>query len=252
MKCINHPDTEAKVVCIGCGKPICNTCKVDSSGEAYCKNCISEKVSSKTTQEKSPVLALILSIIIGGLGQVYNGQIGKGLLIFFTTWLIIPWIYGIIDAYRTAKKINSGEITVPKRTGCTVAAIVFMLITPFCIAIMALLAAIAIPSFISARETARANLCRNNLRLLYQVKQQYAADNNLAAYSTIPYVDNNGIDDNDDIPDAIEEYFAIIPICPNGGKYTIGTVNETPSCSTGNKNTKWTDDDHILKEEPRI
>jgi TM2 domain-containing membrane protein YozV len=77
-----------------------------------------------TTQHKNEGLAAILSFIFVGLGQIYNGQIGKGLLfliigIIFAALIIILigiplyiilWIYNIYDAYNTAKKINAGLI----------------------------------------------------------------------------------------------------------------------------------------------
>ena len=44
-----------------------------------------------------------LSLLVPGLGQLYNGQLLKGVLIFFTSFLIIPYIYGVIDAYRVAR-----------------------------------------------------------------------------------------------------------------------------------------------------
>jgi TM2 domain-containing membrane protein YozV len=62
---------------------------------------------------KSPGIALILSILICGLGQLYNGQIAKGILMFvlmviswvvFLGWVI--WIWSAIDAYTTAKAMN--------------------------------------------------------------------------------------------------------------------------------------------------
>jgi TM2 domain-containing membrane protein YozV len=73
---------------------------------------------------KNPGLAAVLSFIFTGLGQIYNGQIGKGigflvlgiifaLTIFFLIGLILYpvfWIYNIYDAYRTAKDINAGVV----------------------------------------------------------------------------------------------------------------------------------------------
>lgn len=75
-----------------------------------------------TTQQppKNPTLAAILSFLISGLGQVYNGQIGKGVVIFvvqvinvllmaivigFITYPIL-WIWSIYDAHKVAKGIN--------------------------------------------------------------------------------------------------------------------------------------------------
>ncbi|MCU0630878.1 MAG: zinc-ribbon domain-containing protein [Methanoregulaceae archaeon] len=69
--------------------------------------------------QKSPALAAIASFLFSGLGQVYNGSLGKGLLIFFGTIIgymifvipgLIVLVYGIYDAYSTAKKMNEGQI----------------------------------------------------------------------------------------------------------------------------------------------
>ena len=73
---------------------------------------------------KSPFLALILSFFIVGLGQVYNGQILKGIG-YFIVWLmfasltvvtlgllfllpLIWWLWNVYDAYHTAVRINGG------------------------------------------------------------------------------------------------------------------------------------------------
>lgn len=85
----------------------------------------------RTHQEqlKSPWLAALLSII-PGLGQVYNGQIGKGLIFLVGTIIgyfifILPgflvWVYGIYDAYRTAGKMNNGDIPFHNLRGMHVA-----------------------------------------------------------------------------------------------------------------------------------
>ncbi len=72
-------------------------------------------------QVKNPGLAAVLSFLISGLGQIYNGEIGKGLLIIvvqiinglltmifvgFVTGAIV-WIWAIYDAYKTAERINA-------------------------------------------------------------------------------------------------------------------------------------------------
>ncbi|WAJ29507.1 DUF4339 domain-containing protein [Antarcticirhabdus aurantiaca] len=62
---------------------------------------------------KSAGLAFVLSFLITGLGQCYNGQVGKGVLMFvgtvflwffFLGWIIMIWSW--FDAYGTAKKMN--------------------------------------------------------------------------------------------------------------------------------------------------
>jgi TM2 domain-containing membrane protein YozV len=71
---------------------------------------------------KNPTTATILSFFIMGLGQIYNGQIGKG-IIFIIVYVIsimlmfviigfittpILWIWGMVDANKSAKKVNEG------------------------------------------------------------------------------------------------------------------------------------------------
>lgn len=70
---------------------------------------------------KSPGVAAVLSFFWAGLGQIYNGEIGKG-IIFMVLYLVsaflmmaiigfittpILWIFGMVDAYKTAEKINA-------------------------------------------------------------------------------------------------------------------------------------------------
>lgn len=55
---------------------------------------------------KDPVLAALFSAVLPGAGQLYNAQFLKGLLIFITCWLVIPYFLGIFDAYVTAEKSN--------------------------------------------------------------------------------------------------------------------------------------------------
>jgi TM2 domain-containing membrane protein YozV len=67
--------------------------------------------------KKDPGVAVVLSFFFTGLGQIYNGQIGKGLLFIviqainvalmlvvvgFITFPLF-WIYGMYDAHKVAK-----------------------------------------------------------------------------------------------------------------------------------------------------
>lgn len=70
--------------------------------------------------QKSAGVAAVLSALINGLGQIYNGQIFKGIIIIIIqlingaltfiligyVFLPIVWLYAVIDAYRSAEKIN--------------------------------------------------------------------------------------------------------------------------------------------------
>lgn len=56
---------------------------------------------------KDPLLAPVLSAVIPGGGQVYNAHFVKAALIFATSPLVIPWLIGIVDAYVSARRINT-------------------------------------------------------------------------------------------------------------------------------------------------
>lgn len=70
---------------------------------------------------KNSGLAAVLSFFVCGLGQIYNGEIGKGIgfiIGYFVSWLLmfvligfittpILWIWGMIDAYKVAERINN-------------------------------------------------------------------------------------------------------------------------------------------------
>ena len=69
---------------------------------------------------RSPLLAAVLSLIFSGLGQIYNGQIAKGVIFIvvqlinaaLTTVLIgfvlmpIVGLWAMIDAYLVARRKN--------------------------------------------------------------------------------------------------------------------------------------------------
>ena len=246
MKCANHPEIDAIATCNSCGKGICETCRVELRGESICKACVAKQSETQTKEQKSPALAAILSFLIAGVGQIYNGQIGKGLLIFFTSWLIIPWIIGIFDAYKTANRINTGEIAAKPMSGCLITGIVTCGVLFFVFIIISILAAIAIPSFIGAKNKAQKAGCVANLNNIQLAKEMYVIDYGLMLGDSIPIADFNGKDDGDNIPDALENYLDPPPACPKGGLYSVGRIGEDPACSIGTNNTAFTDDDHIL------
>ena len=58
-------------------------------------------------KKKNEGIAILLSVIIPGAGQIYLGRVGKGIVILLTFWLILPWIYGVYDAYKSVKDYNA-------------------------------------------------------------------------------------------------------------------------------------------------
>jgi len=90
------------------------------------------------------------------------------------------------------------------------------------IPVIAMLAAIAIPNFVRARETAQKNACINNLRMIDGAKQQWALE----------YKKENS---DTPTPTEIGSYlkaggFEALK-CPKGGVYTINSVEVKPTCT---------------------
>ena len=90
------------------------------------------------------------------------------------------------------------------------------------VAIIGLLAAIAIPNFVKARQTAQLNACLNNLRIIDAAKQQWALERGQQGGATVtspnivPYLGRAG---------------NTMPTCPIGSSaYTIGVVSVAPLC----------------------
>ncbi|WP_230739776.1 hypothetical protein [Methanooceanicella nereidis] len=124
MRCINHPERGAIGTCSRCGRPICGECNVLVGNRFTCKNCASlmAKASCAPTSRREPILALVLSFLLPGLGQIYNGDTNRGILFVIGTlmaWLLTSvcigififlglWVYAMYDAYLTAEKINRG------------------------------------------------------------------------------------------------------------------------------------------------
>jgi TM2 domain-containing membrane protein YozV len=70
-----------------------------------------------TKPSASPILAAACSII-WGMGALYNGQMSKWAVLVLIMWLgcmicalpgVFIWVLGIIDAYQTAQRLESGE-----------------------------------------------------------------------------------------------------------------------------------------------
>jgi TM2 domain-containing membrane protein YozV len=61
----------------------------------------------------SPGTAAWMSVLVPGLGQVYNGQRERGILFALGTPLILPYLYGIYDAFKTAEDIARGKYAAP-------------------------------------------------------------------------------------------------------------------------------------------
>ena len=76
-----------------------------------------------STIYKNSFIALILSLVFPGLGQLYNSQKRKAAILiirYVISWIlsliiigallaVLIWIYAMYDGYASAKAINNGE-----------------------------------------------------------------------------------------------------------------------------------------------
>lgn len=101
--------------------------------------------------------------------------------------------------------------------GCLVAVAVGFV----AIFVIGLLAAIAIPAFMKARDNARVSVCMSNLRLIDSAKDQAALDNNHKNGDAIPETE---------LSNYIKNELGGLT-CPVGGVYTVNTLGHEPECS---------------------
>ena len=93
------------------------------------------------------------------------------------------------------------------------------------VAVISLLAAIAIPSYVRARSQSQVNACINNLRQIDDASQEWALENHQAANAAVSFTD-------------IQPYLKSAIICPSAGagatfanSYTLTTVSNKPACN---------------------
>ena len=112
--------------CRNCGYELtgdykfCPECGYDLSGRVTANR---SSVPSANSGEKSLVLAVILSVIFAGLGQIYLGLNQKGIL-FIVGYIIsavliflligfllvlVVWIWALVDVVQSTNAINNGE-----------------------------------------------------------------------------------------------------------------------------------------------
>ena len=91
------------------------------------------------------------------------------------------------------------------------------------VAIIGLLAAIAIPNFVKARETAQTKACIANLRQIDSAAQQWALENKKTSSDTYSLTDTT-----------LLAYLkgSTLPVCPASGTYAAGAlVSVVPTCT---------------------
>ena len=87
------------------------------------------------------------------------------------------------------------------------------------VAIIGLLAAIAIPNFVQARNRAEQNACIANLKQIDGAKQIYALDTNTTDTASPAW------------GQLVTNYIKKTPICKSGGGYAIMSISVDPTCN---------------------
>jgi prepilin-type N-terminal cleavage/methylation domain-containing protein len=104
------------------------------------------------------------------------------------------------------------------------------------VAIIGLLAAIAIPNFVRARETSQSNACINNLRMMDAGIQNWALEHNKAPGDAVtpadiaPYLGRGTLGATVNV--AGGQVVGQIN-CPASGTYSMTTVDAKPACTLG-------------------
>ena len=118
--------------------------------QSYSMNNNTQQVQYVVVDSKSPALAIILSVIFPGAGQLYNKQFLKGILFqvgyfvsafvgLFTLFIptLIAWVLIIYEAYYVSDKMNKREIPLENPTAGEI--ILFILFWPIVFTVLSML-----------------------------------------------------------------------------------------------------------------
>ena len=88
------------------------------------------------------------------------------------------------------------------------------------VALIALLAAIAVPNFVRSRRATQVRVCIRNLRTLEDSKSQWALENRKS---------ETAVPTTTDILPFLR--YNTLPVCPANGTYRLRRVSRTPICT---------------------
>ena len=124
----------------------------------------------------------------------------------------------LLCSHRTTEKISNMKINTSRKAGFTLVEIMIV------VAIIGLLAAIAIPNFVRARNSSQANACINNLRQVDAAIQQWALE----------YGKGDAANPATDTQSGLIATFikgSVLPACPLAGTLVLpATLTALPTC----------------------
>jgi hypothetical protein len=157
-----------------------------------------------TTVQKQTAGVAVASLVMAILGFVLLGPLGA-----------IP---AVICGHIAKSKIKQNPETLTGEGMALAGLIMGYIQLGALVVIVPLFAAIAIPSFIMARDTSQQNACIGNMRQIDSAKEQWALANNASEGSTVAVT-------------AANEYMKRAPTCPAGGTYEYRPFGEDPLCT---------------------
>jgi competence protein ComGC len=166
-----------------------------------------ESLSVSAAPKKPNGLALaslilgILSLLACGVGIIFS----------------IP---GVICGILGIKRVKNSAGTQTGQ-GLAVAGLVMSAVSLVMLPVIGLTAAIAIPNFVKARETAQRSACQANLRNINAGKDVWVLENNKKTGDIIQDEDLFGSG----------KALRGVPTCPKGGSYIINPVGTNPECT---------------------
>ena len=116
------------------------------------------------------------------------------------------------------------KVNTSRKSGFTLVEIMIV------VAIIGLLAAIAIPNFVKARENSQVNACIANLKQIDGAIQTWALETKAATGAAINYGPGAGA-----VTGAADAYIRVEPFCPAGAApYAVTTVGANPQVTCPN------------------
>lgn len=99
------------------------------------------------------------------------------------------------------------------------------------LAIIGIIIAIALPTWLRQREISRGTTCQENLTKIDGAVEAYATEFKLPNGAAINYP--NDLLDPDGSGASNHGYLRSEPRCPSSGSYTVAAIGEAPTCSIG-------------------